>query len=316
MSLPAWAESLKKPDAQREFAALFVDAALAQKVGEVTSLPRVVEFLLESLRASAARPETDQAWVDLITAVREAAKQAVPASPHLEQAALQVVGHPHAIDRSTFLTVFDRPPVREMVRTILTASLIEFGKRASAPVAGMAKTLGGFAKLGLDAAKASSGSIGGILGAVSGEVERQLEKRAREFADLALSKVIGEIADVFSNPARTGEAAAFRTEALRGAFSVSSSAWSRELDKIPVREDARLWREALLAALGEADAAARATRIIEPLWTRAKDATFGELLATWGYQAQVRDAVVNLGAHVLGATVESDAFAKFAGRIS
>jgi hypothetical protein len=85
-------------------------------------------------------------------------------------------------------------------------------------VAGMARGLGSLAKFAGETVKARSGGLGSLVGAVSGEVERQLEKRAVEFVDASIAGVFGQIADALSDPKRAEEAAELRMAIFDGAL--------------------------------------------------------------------------------------------------
>ena len=51
----------------------------------------------------------------------------------------EMLERPFSPDRKLVLTVIDREPTRELVRQLLLDAVLEFGRRASAPVAGMAR---------------------------------------------------------------------------------------------------------------------------------------------------------------------------------
>ena len=82
--------------------------------------------------------------------------------------------------------------------------------------------------------KSRSGSLGSLVGAVSDEVERQLEKRATEFVDSALAGVFGQIADAVSDPKRASEAAELRIAFFDGALELTGPQLARELANLDV----------------------------------------------------------------------------------
>jgi hypothetical protein len=98
-----------------------------------------------------------------------------------------------------------------------------------------------------------------MVGAVSGEVERQLEKRAVEFVDASMSGVFGELADSISDPKRAHEAAELRVAFFEGALELTLPQLARELMNLDVPGGARVLREGLGRWVGspEADASFR-----------------------------------------------------------
>ncbi len=163
----------------------------------------------------------------------------------LKATVLQMLERPYSPDRNLVLTIIDRPPVRELIRGLLLQTVTDFGKKVTSPVAGVAKSLGGLARFAVDTAKARSGAIGSMVGAVSEEVERQLEKRAVDFVDASMSNVFGELADSVSNPKRAHEAAELRVAFFEGVLELTLPQLARELMNLDVPGGARVLREGL-----------------------------------------------------------------------
>lgn len=248
--MDALREKLKDEQALRELAALSVEVLLDRPVnqllpaevviatvrqgldgwlkapGAVTALGRGVELIVAELNAT-PRPLKDVVARDVREAVRE------------------VVGRPFSPDRRLVLTVIDREPTRELVRQLLLDFVLEFGRKASAPVAGVAKGLGTFAKLAGEAVKSRTGTIGSLVGAVGSEVERQMEKRAVEFVDAALSGVFGQLADAISDPKRAAEAAELRVAMIDGVLELTLPQLAREVTNADVPGGAEVLRKGL-----------------------------------------------------------------------
>ena len=163
----------------------------------------------------------------------------------LKATVLEMLERPYSPDRRLVLTIIDRPPMRELIRGLLLQTVTDFGKKVTSPVAGMAKSLGGLARFAVDTAKARSGAIGSMVGAVSGEVERQLEKRAVDFVDASMSGVFGELADSVSNPQRAHEAAELRVAFFEGVLELTLPQLARELMNLDVPGGAKVLREGL-----------------------------------------------------------------------
>ncbi|MFT3714089.1 MAG: hypothetical protein QM817_41030 [Archangium sp.] len=241
---------LQSEDGSRALAKLSVEALLAQPLE--TLLPR------EALRAGTrkvleawlAAPEGAKAIDELVERVvneLQAQSRSVKDVAPREATTLirEVLGRPFSPDRRVVLTVIDRPPMRELVRQLLLTAILDFGRKASAPVAGVARGLGSLAKLAGETVKSRTGGLGSLVGAVSGEVERQVEKRAVDFVDAALGGVFGQIADALSDPARAHEASELRQAFFDGLIELTGTQLAREVMNSDVAGGAELIRSSL-----------------------------------------------------------------------
>jgi hypothetical protein len=153
----------------------------------------------------------------------------------------------YAPDRELVLSVLDRPPVRALVRGLLLNVLIDFSRKVSAPVTEnrVARGLTGLAKLAAQQARSSSGTLGSMASTISDEIERQVERRARDFADSALSGVMQQIADALSQPGGSSEQAELRVALLDGVMGLKVSQLGQELARADVPASAKSMRKAL-----------------------------------------------------------------------
>jgi hypothetical protein len=233
---------------------LWLDFALAQPITRWLDPPGAAAYVSEALAAWASSPTAEAAlldavavWKDRAAALRRPVGELLP--PELRQGLTALVGRPFSPDRALVLGILDREPVRELIRAILVDALMEFSRQVRAPVTGVARGLTGLARMAAETAKSATGSFGafagGVVGAVSGEVERQFEKRAAEFVDAALSGVMRRIAEQLSDPRRAAEQGALRMELLEGLLGLSPVQLARELDHADVQGGAALVRDAL-----------------------------------------------------------------------
>ncbi len=230
----------------------------------------------------------------------------------VREAVRDVVGRPFSPDRKLVLTVIDRDPTRELVRQLLLDFVLEFGRRASAPVAGMAKGLGTFAKLAGDAVKSRTGTLGSLVGAVGSEVERQMEKRAVEFVDTALSGVFGQLADAVSDPRRATEAAELRVAMLDGVLELTLPQLAREVANADVPGAVEVVRAGLTrwlaSAASDEELKALASFALRDVAARpAKD-----VLEELGLLVVVRERGAEALAKRLTEVVTSEAFERWA----
>ncbi len=233
-----------------KLARLTLDQLLEQKLVALLPADRAAEAVRAGLEGWLQSPQALPALEKLVEdASRELhgdsrkLKEVVPAG--LRATVLELASRPYSPDRRLVLTLLDRPQMRELIRGLLLTTVIDFARRASAPVAGVAKGLGGLVKMAAETAKSRTGSLGALVGAAGEVVEKQLERRAADFVDAALGGVFGELADAVSDPKRAAEAAELRTEALEGALELTLPQLSRELINLDLPGGAKTLREGL-----------------------------------------------------------------------
>jgi hypothetical protein len=200
-------------------AALVVEDVLSRPVEALVEPAAWAEGVRDALRALTASDAAEAVIVARaelaateLAAEKRAFLQIVPASLRAGAKALAEV--PMTPRRDAVMKLLDRDPLKQLLRAQIVATLIDFGRKAASPVADnpIARGLGGISKL--VASKPSA--LGRVASAVSGEVERQVEKRATDFADTAVAEVLDGIADHVSDPARVKEQAAVRASLVDG----------------------------------------------------------------------------------------------------
>jgi hypothetical protein len=307
---------LKTPPALADLAAVGIDALLDTPVGawlspEVSAryARAVLEGWLQAPASTAVLTRLVEAAVNELSRHKRPVKDELPQA--LKAALREVVSRPFSPDRRVVLTLIDRGPTRELARQILLEAVLDFARKASAPVAGMARGLGALARMAGDSVKSRSGSLGGLVGAVGGEVERQLEKRAVEFVDAALAGVFAQLADAVADPRRAAEAAELRVALLDGALELTGAQLARELMNADVPGGVELVRAGLQRWLATQAADAQLTqlaqRATQPLTAQPTRA----LLAELGVLEAVRAAAIEQAAVRLAQVVATDAFAQW-----
>lgn len=316
--MDALREKLKDEAAVKALAALSVEVLLDAPLERlfppelvVATTRQALEGWLASPSAVPALTKTVEALVARLKATPKPLKDVVPTE--VRAALKELVGRPFSPDKRLVLTVIDRDPMRELVRQLLLDFVLEFGRRASAPVAGVAKGLGTFAKLAGDAVKSRTGTLGSLVGAVGSEVERQMEKRAVEFVDAALSGVFGQLADAISDPRRAAEAAELRLATLDGVLELTLPQLAREVANADVPGGAEVLRAGLsrwLASPQSTEAMTRAaTLALDEVKTKSARAVLDEV----GLLQVVRERGAEALARRITEVVGSEAFAAWAG---
>lgn len=308
---------LHGPDAPlAKLAALSVDALLdtplsaLSKQGEAVSATR---RLLEAWLASDEAGKTLGKVVDLavarLQARRSALKEVTPAE--VQRTVRELVGRPFSPEKRLVLTIIDRPPMRELVRQLLLDVVLDFGRRASAPVAGVAKGLGALARMAGETVKAKSGGLGSLVGAVSGEVERQVEKRAIDFVDAALAGVFGQLADAVSDPKRAEEAAELRMAFFDGVLELTLPQLAREVMNADVPGGAEVLRAGLKSWLASEASHQGLQQVAQAVLERDGARTVRMLLADWGLAEEARALAVEQLAARLRAIAQTDGFSQW-----
>lgn len=246
------------PDAPpARLAALLVDEVLARPVQELVKPERVVKALRDGIVAftsSDAAVAKVKGEVELVRGLvgMQGAAIGDRVSKPLKDGIRKFATLPFSTRREVVLKLLDRPSFRAVVKAQLTQTLADFGRKAASPVSdnAIARGLGGLGKLAGRVAAPSP--LGALASAVSGEVERQLEKRASEFADNAVTGVLASIADQVSDPARAEQQAALRVELLEGLLGLTGADIA-QVASASVETQVAIVREALAGWAAHAD---------------------------------------------------------------
>ncbi len=296
-----------------QLAALSLETMLDTPVDAVLDEATVVRITrsvlggwVESSEVLPALTRALERTINELSGNRKTVKQVL--SPDVREAVREVVSRPFSPDRALVLSLIDRAPTRELVRQLLLDAILEFGKRLSSPVSGVAKGLGSLARLATDTVKSRGGALGSMVGAVSGEVERQLEKRAVEFVDAALGGILGQIADSISDPRRANEAAELRTSVFDGAMNLTLQQLSRELMNADLPGAAELLRDALRRWLQSAQADVQLAELTRFALRSTPQRTLRALLTEWGLLESVKPVMLEQLNARMTAVVASPAF--------
>ncbi|HWV37381.1 MAG TPA: hypothetical protein VN033_02775 [Vulgatibacter sp.] len=298
---------------------LALERDLGRPLGEVVEPALVAATLRGALRTWIASDEA-QGWIlDRIGALRAhlGARRAplgelVP--PSLQASCEELAGRPFSPDREITLFLLDRPPVRALLRHLLLEELLAFGRKLRAPVMEnpLARGLGGLGRITSERVRASgafAAMAGQVVGAVSDELERQLDRRAREYADAALSRVLQRLGDLLCDPARAKEQAELRRALLQGVFELDTKDLAREVDRGEPEVVADILRRGFSAWIERDETEAEIAAAIEATLAPEADRPLGEVLERLG----LLDGFVALARPIalsrMRGLVETEAFA-------
>lgn len=229
---PRWLESLVE---------MGLDHVLARPIAELIDHQWLAKAVSDGIRASARSSEFER-WVE--TRVEQALarvdalegvlgdKLPVTVLGPLEQA----LGRPYQPDSELVRTLLDHPSMRTIIREILQANLLEFGKRMRSmmpdpsAMSAMSKLPGG----GL--ASRLAGVAKGMASAVGGELERQLEPKVKIFVDDILGVTVDMMVERISSDAFVPEFVSWRIDVLHSLLAQPIDRLVAERHKYPPKD--------------------------------------------------------------------------------
>ena len=302
-------ERLRDPSAEGaagRLAWLLVDDALGRTLSDLLDVRFFAAALREGIRAFAS---SDAAAARMAAIVEEgektlaAEKRTIGA---LDFAALALTPPGDVIEK-----LLDREPVKKLLRAQVIDTLIAFGRKAASPVADnpIARGLGGLSKLALGQGGKPS-AFGAIANAVSGEVERQVEKRATDFADIAVAGILDGISAQLSDPARAKEQAALRLALLDG-FLELTGAEVATLGRGPTAARVAVARKTLAAWAAEETFEAELEALATALLAKDVGRTLGDVLRDLGLEDVVSEKAREIVRRRVAAFVAGERFAEW-----
>jgi hypothetical protein len=270
-------------------AALIVEHELSQPLATLLPPALLARATRQALEGWLASPTAEGELTTFLDQLQEGlvrepgtVRDAVPRE--FVQGLTELASHRYSPHRELVLGVIDRPPVRTLVRGLMLNVLIEFSRKVSAPVTDnrIAKGFTGLARFAAEQARSSGGTLGGIAGALSDEIERQVEKRARDFIDSALSGIFQQTADALSDPHRASEHAELRVALLDGVLGLPLSRLGRELSQVDVPRGAAVARKTLTQWLASPGSQPALEEALGRVFARGGERPVRELLRALG----------------------------------
>jgi len=302
-------ERLRDPSAEGaagRLAWLLVDDALGRTLSDLLDVRFFAAALREGIRAFAS---SDAAAARMAAIVEEGEKTLAAekrtTGAH-DFAALALTPPGDVIEK-----LLDREPVKKLLRAQVIDTLIAFGRKAASPVADnpIARGLGGLSKLALGQGGKPS-AFGAIANAVSGEVERQVEKRATDFADIAVAGILDGISAQLSDPARAKEQAALRLALLDG-FLELTGAEVATLGRGPTAARVAVARKTLAAWAAEETFEAEVEALATALLAKDVGRTLGDVLRDLGLEDVVSEKAREIVRRRVAAFVAGERFAEW-----
>jgi hypothetical protein len=230
---------------------------------------------------------------------------------------------PYVPDRALLVALLSRPPFRRLNRELMTGTLIDYSRRIrstlSDPNAG--RSLGMLGRLATQAVQRGSAAVGAVAGGVASvvtdELERQMQRRAGEFAEGAVDELVGRLATTLTDPVRTAEHLEIKLSLLDFVLDLSGETVAVELSRVQPLTVITPLRAALLRWLDRPQATDELAAALA--WLYAQDAglsgaprsvgecSLAELVGSPELLSAVRSALRTLVAHAIRPSVESGA---------
>ena len=293
-----------KNSASAKLATLVVDDLLGRPARELFDSDELADRSMELLAGLAQAGELEELiearlhrWLQHMEDERGTLGDWVPgeAAGRLRD----VVAASHGLDADQTLRWIDHDAMRDLVRRVLRETLSSFVKRLRSPVSesrilsSVKRRAGRFAKR----PRALVGGLGdGMMGAVSDEMERQMQRRVGDFVDSAVGSVLRRIAEHVSDPSHQAQYGKMRAAMLDLTLQTSSRAAARTLAKADLDAVAAYVRAEIV---GLRDSDLLRQRIVDMIEDELDDApTLGDWLAHRNLLDPWRDwALTELATH-------------------
>ncbi|MFO7562900.1 MAG: hypothetical protein R6X02_09690 [Enhygromyxa sp.] len=225
----------EQPEQIDELVSLTLDHLLERPLAELVDPAWLAKAVTDGVRSSARSDEFER-WV------AERVERALGRADRLDGALgdkvpmtllgplEQALGRPYQPDRDLVRALLDHESTRGILREILQANILEFGKRMRSMVPDAGKLPGG----GL--ASRLAGVAKGVASAVSTELERQLEPKVKGFVDDILGVAVDMMIDRVSSEEFAPEFATWRIDVLRAFLAHPVDRLVAERHKYPPRD--------------------------------------------------------------------------------
>jgi hypothetical protein len=309
-------------DLAAQVAELLVDSFLAQRLDRLL-LPERHGPLVLLLLGSLLRGDPDRQRALLQSGLAQALgwlntqPQLGAALPPAVAALMRdLLRRPYVPDRALLLGLLSTPPLRRLTRELMVGTLLDYGRKlrlaTAEPAAGAPKggLLGRLASEAVRKGGAAAQAIApGMTGLLTDELERQMQRRATEFAEGAVDDLLQRAVSTLTDPQRAGEQLALKLALFDYVLTLRGAEVARELEKLEPLALAELVRAALLRWLDSRSAEGELIALLEKLRAALLEqgwaGTLRELLEAGGALAPVRAALRPLFAQVTAPVLAS-----------
>lgn len=256
---------------------------------------------------------------------KDTLRRALP--PPVIELLRELLRRPYVPDRGLVLGLLSAPPLRGLTRELMVGTLLDYGRKLRAATAepapgskaaGAAPKGGLLGRLATEAVRkggaAAQALAPGVTSLVSDELERQMQRRATEFADGSVDELLERAAALLTDPKRPHEHTALKLAMLDYVLTLRGPELARELERLEPHAAFEVVRLALLGWLERDTAEAELAELLRQLRDTIKEQDpplrLGALLASAGVLEPLRAALLPLSAQVLGPLLQSGALQK------
>lgn len=310
--------------AAARLAGVIVDACLARSpfalVPPQQLAPLLRELALAALRSPGADAMTQALLGSALEALRPRAKLRDGLPPEILSLLRELAVRPYVPSRDLIIGALSLRPCQRLTRELMVGTLLDFSRRVRTAVATGGASDGGKARGGVlgrlatEAVRKSTSVMGtlapNVTSAVTDEFERQLQRRATEFAEGEAAEMVQRLAAVLTDPARAAEHKELKLALLEFVLDRPGSQLVAEIERAqPVELAARL-RAAALGWLEREGATAELTAALQWLEARLDGQTLAALLGATGALAPLRTVLVAYFTPTLQPLLESGELAR------
>lgn len=296
-------------------AEVIIDSCFGRPLDELLPPLLLSQVLRPALIATLRSPRADELLASLVTTLTDSLRSPTTllkwCPPPLLTLLRQLAKHPYTPDRALLLTVMSQPACRRLMRELMVGTLLDYGRklRTATSDGSAGKGLGALSRLAGEAMKKGSGAFSalapGVASAVADEFDRQLQKRAADFADGAVDELLGKMAAILTDPQRRAAQEELKLALLEAVLSLRGTQLASELTRVQPVELGKLVRTAALAWLERDEAAAELTSAWSFLIQQAHGRSLRDLLGEAAVLLPTRAAARQLLSHLLRPVVAS-----------
>lgn len=208
-----------------------VDFLMRRPVSELLDPEWVADQMVANVEVAANRSEVED-WVRSgIQALRDRVPEGRPVDNAPEEliAPLRgVLARPYLPDRDLVGRLVNHAAMERIFKDVLSGALRDFGSKISKISPGSTHLSRGFDRLRSLQRRAGQGMLGGI----SNEIERQAEKRIREYVDASIVRTLQQVSDHLCDPRYSELYGDFRAHLMNTLLETPNRTLAAELDKL------------------------------------------------------------------------------------
>lgn len=275
-------------------------ASLRQKGGGALLQALLLEAQKVLGRPAKGTPNSTESWNEASGQgpIGERLRDILP--PEVVSLLRELLSRPYTPDRTLVVAVLSREPFRRLNRELMMGTLLDYSRRVRSSMAegGTGKSFGALGRLASEAVKKSTSALGaiapGVTSAVSDEFDRQMQRRAAEFADGAVDEMVQRLAKTLTDPTRAAEQVELKLAMLDALLALRGPQLAQEISRMQLPVCAEKLQAAALAWLEREDASAKLTQGLALLLTALDSALPRREFMTSGLRAALLALLTHL----------------------